>query len=189
MAGVTVKQEAAIRKYLECGNKSEAYRFAYNTERMKDKTIHEKACILFAEDKVRARLEELQAKAAKRNDITVDRVLGELALLGFSNLEDYFKITSDGEPYVDLSELTREQAAALSDLTVDDYVEGRGEDARQVRKVRIKLHDKKGALVELGRYLGLFEKDKAPLEIKGPLVIIRNGKGKEVENEEDRDDS
>ena len=103
-------------------------------------------------------------------------VLAELALLGFANMEDYVRITSDGEPYVDLSEMTREQAAAISEVTVDDYVDGRGEDSRQVRKVRVKFHDKKGALVEIGRHLGMFEKDKAPPIIASPLVIVRNGK-------------
>lgn len=155
--GLTAKQEAAARKYMECRNKSEAYRFAYNTDRMKDKTVHERACVLFKVDKVRARVEELQAEAAERNDITVDRVLSELALLGFANMEDYIRISKDGDPYVDLSEMTREQAAAISEIAVDDYVEGRGENTRAVKKVRVKFHDKKGALVDIGKYLGMFK--------------------------------
>jgi hypothetical protein len=72
---------------------------------------------------------------------------------------DFIGITSDGDPYVDLSKLTRAKAAGLVDFSVDDYADGRGEDARQVKRVRIKIGDQKGALVALGKHLGLFRGD------------------------------
>jgi phage terminase small subunit len=50
-------------------------------------------------------------------------------------------------------------------MTVDDFVDGRGEDARDVRRVRFKLADKRSALVNLARHLSLF-KDKT--EHTGP---------------------
>jgi phage terminase small subunit len=76
---------------------------------------------------------------------------------------DYMRVTPEGDPCVDLSTLTREHASALSDFTVEDSTDGRGEEARNVRRVKIKLHDKIGALVQLGKYLGLFaEKSAVP---------------------------
>jgi hypothetical protein len=39
----------------------------------------------------------------------------------------------------------------------EDYTDGRGENARKVRKARLVLHDKLGALEKLGKHLGLFE--------------------------------
>ncbi len=50
--------------------------------------------------------------------------------------------------------LTR--AAALQEVTVEDFTEGRGEDKRDVRRVKFKLYDKRAALVDLGRHLGMF---------------------------------
>ena len=41
-------------------NYSDAYRSAYNTERMSDKTINEKASLLKDDDKIRARIRELR---------------------------------------------------------------------------------------------------------------------------------
>ena len=74
--------------------------------------------------------------------------------------------------FVDLSELTREQAAAISEVTVEDYKDGRGEDARDVRKVKFKLSDKRSALVDIGKHLGMFVerkeltgKDGGPIEV------------------------
>ena len=51
----------------------------------------------------------------------------------------------------------------LAEVTVEDFVDGRGEDARAVKRVKFKLHDKRAALVDLGRHLGMFDaKHKQP---------------------------
>jgi phage terminase small subunit len=45
-------------------------------------------------------------------------------------------------------------------VTIDTYVEGHGEDAREVRRVKFKLGDKSAALVALGKHLGVFAATK-----------------------------
>jgi phage terminase small subunit len=66
------------------------------------------------------------------------------------------KAGPDGDPYLHFSGLTRDQAAALAEVTVDDFTDGRGEDAREVRRVRFKLADKRASLVDIGRHLQMF---------------------------------
>ena len=56
-----------------------------------------------------------------------------------------------------MSAITTEQSAALSEFTVDEYMDSRGDDARAVRKIRIKVHDQLRPLVELGKHLGMFK--------------------------------
>lgn len=77
-SSLTVKQEAAVQHYLQHGDKSAAYRSAYSAENMSDKTINEKACRLFAGDKVRARVEALREGVAKRHELTVDGLIKQL---------------------------------------------------------------------------------------------------------------
>jgi hypothetical protein len=67
---------------------------------------------------------------------------------------DYMRIGASGDPVLDFSKLTREQAAALTEVTVDDYVDGRGENAREVRKVKFKLGDKRAALMDVAKLFG-----------------------------------
>jgi phage terminase small subunit len=93
---------------------------------------------------------------SRRTGISADEVVLELARIGRANLMDYITVQADGTAYVDLTDLDREQAAALAEITVDEYAEGRGAKARAVKRVRIKLMDKRAALVDLGRHLGMF---------------------------------
>lgn len=120
-----------------------------------------------------------QAKRSDKLEITAESVVAELAKLGFCNMQDYMRSGTDGDPYLDFSALTRDQAAALSEVTVEDYVEGRGKDARDVKRVKFKLADKRAALVDLGRHLGLFKerveltgKDGGPVEVNDARETI-----------------
>lgn len=56
---LTTKQEIFVQRLIEGNSQAEAYRFAYNCENMKDKTIIEKASKLMAQGNIRARYEEL----------------------------------------------------------------------------------------------------------------------------------
>jgi phage terminase small subunit len=123
--------------------------------------------------KVAARVAELKEQAAKGAVMTAREVLEELSKLGRANMADYMKIGPDGDPVLNFAELSRDQAAALVEVTVEDFLDGRGEDAREVRKVKFKLADKRGALNLLGKHLGLFRdrvehtgKDGGPMEVK-----------------------
>jgi phage terminase small subunit len=96
-----------------------------------------------------------------------------LRKIGFASMGDYMKSTPEGDPYLDFSTLTPDQKAALAEVTVD-FVDGRGENARAVKRVKFKLHDKQAALVSLGRHLGLFDpKKREPEKVKVDIEQIR----------------
>ena len=105
---------------------------------------------------VQALLAKLTKKHADKLDLSTEKVLPELSSMGFSNMLDYMKVTEGGDAYVDLSSLTQEQAVAIQEITVDEYTEGRGKDARKIKRTKFKLADKIRALELLGKYLKLF---------------------------------
>lgn len=72
MAELTTKQESFAQAYVETGNASEAYRRAYGAENMKETSVHVNASKLLRNTKVALRLDELQKRAQKRHDITID---------------------------------------------------------------------------------------------------------------------
>ena len=150
MSKLTDKQRRFVAEYLVDLNATQAaMRAGYSA-----KTAAEQASRLLTNVKVKAAIEAGQKKTATKLEITKERIVEELAKLAFSNMQDYMRSTADGDPYLDFSNLTREQAAALAEVTVEDFTDGRGEDARQVRRVKFKLHDKKGSLVDLAKMMG-----------------------------------
>jgi hypothetical protein len=70
---LTPKQEEFAKKIAEGMNYSDAYRSAYDTRRMSDKTVNEKASLLKDEDKIRTRIKELRDMMAKPTIITAQK--------------------------------------------------------------------------------------------------------------------
>lgn len=158
--GLTAKQSAFVREYLIDRNATRAaIRAGYSA-----KTARFIGAENLTKPNIAGAISQGEKAIRERNEISADRVVQELALLGFANLQDYMKSTASGDPYVDFSTLTREQAAALQEVTIDDFVEERGKQARRVRRVRFRLADKRAALVDLGKHLGMF---KNKLELSG----------------------
>ncbi|RRV49569.1 terminase small subunit [Pseudomonas sp. p106] len=105
---------------------------------------------------------EMEARSG-RVAITQDMVLKELAKIGFSDIR---KVVRWGETMVRMVEGEEECAEdmvpyhglALIDSTeIDDDTAGAIAEVSQGKDgLKVKLHDKKGALVDIGRHLGMF---------------------------------
>lgn len=72
---LTTQQEAFAQNIIMGMSQAEAYRNAYNTKKMTDKTVWEKASRLMATDKVRARVDELRSQVAQKAIMTAEERL------------------------------------------------------------------------------------------------------------------
>ena len=70
---LTAKQEEFAKKIAEGMTQADAYRSAYSTKRMTDKTVWENASRLMADSKVLARVRELRDMAAKPTIMTAQK--------------------------------------------------------------------------------------------------------------------
>jgi len=122
---------------------------------MLQRSVWQSASRLSRSVKVRHELDRRRELAASRSSVNAERVLAELARVGFSDLTAYGELLQSGE----LDNLPPGAAAALSEVTVETYADGRGAGAREVRRVRVKLHPKLAALEALAKHLGLFAAD------------------------------
>lgn len=85
---LTIKQEIFVQRLIEGCSQAEAYRFAYDAENMKDKTIIEKASLLMSKDNIRARYEELKRELKERSFYTVEKANADLEWIKNKAKED-----------------------------------------------------------------------------------------------------
>ena len=156
---LTAKQQRFVDEYLIDLNATQAaIRVGYSK-----KTADQQASRLLTNVKVREYLAQRQADRANRTEITQDKVLKELAKIGFSDIR---KIVRWGETQVRMvdgeddgpEDMVPYHGLALIDSTeIDDNTAGAIAEVSQGRDgLKVKLHDKKGALVDIGRHLGMF---------------------------------
>ncbi len=110
-------------------------------------------------------LKALKSELAERLNITAERVIEELARIGFSNVQDF---VDDGNIIRDLKDMHREQIAPVAGIKVIEVV---GESGSKTT-TELKFHDKVSALEKLGRHLGIFEKDNNQQKANMPTVIV-----------------
>lgn len=146
------RQKRFVEEYLVDLNATQAaIRAGYNKT-----TARAIGCENLTKPNIASAIQLAMAERAKRTEITQDQVLRELAKIGFANILDYVRITADGAPFVDMSAIDRDKGAAIQEVNVEEVKERDGDDTVNVRKVKFKLHDKKGALVDIGKHLGMF---------------------------------
>lgn len=160
---LTIKQQKFVDLYLSNGGDSaKAYRETYSPT-CSPKTAYTEGKRLCRHPLIAPLINQAKALGAKRIEkamerygVTVERVRTELAFLAFANMGDYVRIDGDGNVHFDASDLTPAQLAAISEITVEEFTDGKGEGARPVRRTKFKLHSKRDALVDLGKHLGMF---------------------------------
>ena len=139
---------------------------------------------------VSAEIERRHAEIRVKYEVTYERVVDELATIAFSNIDSFMAYDKQTGEFVgfDLSKANLREISALGEITVDTYTEGKGEDAQEVKRVRLKPHNKLSALDALMRHAGL-SKEKQPTVQVELIDRIRKGRArvgvKEEEEEEE----
>lgn len=120
------------------------------------KTARIIASRLLTQVNIQLRIKELMEKRSKRTEITADKVLKELAKIGFADLKDYMSWNDEKITIIDSEKV---DASAVSEVmyTETTIPQKNGDDIVKVQK-KIKLYDKVAALTKIGEHLGMFSK-------------------------------
>jgi phage terminase small subunit len=182
---LTPKQRRFVEEYLVDLNATQAaIRSGYSAE-----TAYSIGHENLSKPEISEAISDAQAERSKRTEITADQVLRELARVGFANLSDVtdwgvkevaFGYTDDGkklrpEDIGDAAVVRYVDAPFVAPINRDDLPPEIRAAVSEVSLGRegfkIKMHDKNGALQQLGRHLGLFT-DK--LEHTGAVTVVVN---------------
>ena len=161
MAKLTAKQKLFCDEYLIDLNATQAaIRAGYSTE-----TAGVIGCENLKKPYIRAYIDRAMAERSRRTGINQDRVLIELARLGFVNAADLIN-TEDATV---LQGATQDDTSAIQSVKVKMSHTDTGYAVER----EIKLYDKPRALELMGKHLGMF-KDKLDIEAKVGVTIIED---------------
>ena len=149
---MTKKQKRFVEEYLIDLNATQAaIRAGYSPHTAKDI-----GCENLAKPNIAAAISQAMAERSRRTGINQDRVLQELARIGFAKITDVV----DPETAKIKSDASDDDLACIQSIKIKPNEFGTERE--------VKLYDKKSALVDLGKHLGLF-KDK--LELNGDMDL------------------
>lgn len=132
----------------------------------------ERANAMLAKPHVKRAINERARQIAAKFNVDGNSVVKEVANIAFANMANYLHITEGDDPYIDLSKCTFDQLAAIQEVTVEDYTDGRGDDAREVKRIKIKLHPKLEALEKLMKYLQLYAPERIDVNVTSTNVNV-----------------
>ncbi len=177
--GLTPKQRLFVTEYLIDLNATQAYiRAGYLVK--SDNVAAVKGLELVRNGKVAAEIDKALKARESRTLITADRVLTELARLGFSDMRDYAMWGPHGVTLKHSDELTEAQARAVIQVsehrTVKTTFSKEGDVVGETvqSNVTFKLADKEGSLDKLARHLGMYLKEGTggDVNIYGPVQFV-----------------
>lgn len=118
-------------------------------------------------ERVQNRVREILDAGAKRAEITEEMVLRELAKIGFSDIRKAIKWnghlvkTEDNPDGGDVLVITTAVTNHVTLIDSEDLDDDTAAAIAQISQnatggITLKMHDKKGALVDIGKHLGMF---------------------------------
>lgn len=154
---LTPKQEAFCQAYVKLGDKSAAYREAYDTSTMKPETVHEKACLLSNSTKVKARIETLLNEAQDRNRVEIDEVIKTAERMLRFDIADLYDEKQRLKP---INEIPEDARLMIQSIDTEEIWSGTGKDRELIgytKKVRI--YSKEAALEKFMKHFGQYSRD------------------------------
>ena len=141
---LTPKQKRFVEEYLvDLNGTQAAIRAGYSK-----KSARNIAKENITKPHISAAITKACARRGERTGITADKVVHEIGKVAFANMEDFVEFGPDGVKLKDSEELSREQLAAVAQVSEHT--------GKETSSTQFRLHDKLKALELLGRHQGLF---------------------------------
>lgn len=152
------KRDLFVEEYLIDLNATQAaIRAGYSV-----KTANEQGARLLANVSVQSKIAKEMAERSKRTGVNQDRVVLELAKMGFVNPADVINLKT-GEV---LPDATPDDLACIQSVKVKKTTKGKS----IIEEREVRFYDKAKALEKLGQHLGMWN-DKIDVNVAVPVVI------------------
>lgn len=122
---------------------------------------------LLGDVRIQAQIHKAHQAISKRNEVTVDRVVQELKAIAFATWADAFDEQGNLLP---VHAMPDHMQRAITQVDVKSKYLAEG--LINVQLTQVKMGNKLGALVELMKYLGAYDKHNAQIKPDAPLMAV-----------------
>ncbi len=165
MSRLTPRQERFVEEYLVDLNATQAAIRAGYTKRHADVV----GSRLLGKVRIQETLTRRRRELATAHDVTPERVIGEMARLAFADLGEFVRI-ENGKMIV--QDFTQADGTKLDTRCLAEVSETITEHGGTLK---VKLHNKREALRDLGEHLGIFEAARERTLSLEAVVIAHDG--------------
>ena len=176
------KRKAFVAEYLVDLNATQAaIRAGYS-----EKTARSQGQRLLTKADIQEAIQAAQAKRAERLEITADMLLQDAYKDATATLDKFMTVDEDGAARIDMRGCSRDDIAALTELTQDVEMIGDPDDGLPFLKTRLKLVDRAKARDQCIRMIGAYAADKRELTGAngGPIEYLAQLRAADAELEE-----
>lgn len=152
-----VKQKKFAEFFVETGNATDSARRAG----YKESSVSEQGYNLKQNPKIQKYIDYLLKQQQRRTQADADKIVEELAMVGFANIQDYY---DEKGQIKNIQSLKREASAAIKSIKETRHELQDGQIVKVIREFT--LHDKLRALENLGNHFNIFDKDKSTFKDK-----------------------
>lgn len=176
---LTDKQRRFVAEYLLDYNATRAaIRAGYS-----ESTAAEQGARLLRNVKVQTALKEANTQKADELNITRNRILRELAVIGFSDIDDYAIGESDNVSLEGFA--PRNAKRAIGSIKRRRIIKRFKDEEVETIEVEFRLWDKIKALTKLGEHLQLFKDDNAETDLEPLKQLFEKLNATKPETEDD----
>ncbi len=167
----TKKERAFCYAYAELGSPSAAYKVAYNASRMTPGSISTKGSVTLAKVKIRLLCEEIRRDLEKRNQITLDEIVQDLAKMVRFDIADLY--TPEGD-LKNIHDMPKEGRMMIGSMDIDALFEGYGPERHQIGHTKkVKLLNRLDILEKLMKYFDGYNKHNQSKKPTSQVMIIQ----------------
>ena len=159
----TPATEINLRLKLFCENvlSGMGKREAYLAAGFKTKFASVSASQALANPVVKEYMEMRQAEMRERTNVTAEKVIKELARLGFADIREVCEWTEDGVAFIPSNNLTDDEAASIASVKSRRRIRRDKEGGEtETVELEVKMHPKLDALEKLNKILGMYQKER-----------------------------
>lgn len=146
---MTLKQEAFCREYLIDFNATQAAIRAGYAKKSARQTASEN----LSKPDIQNRISKLAKTVVHRHEVTIERLVQEYACCAFL---DPIELFNDDGTMKSLNEMSEAARRSLAGIEITEKNAGTRTDPFMVDVTKVKIIDKRAALSDLGKYLGMF---------------------------------